>query len=627
MATPQTPTATAGEQARGDGPTDAARHQHTTLQTHYGTSKPGKRPTTRPTEQQPPRHQHTKLQTHFSHNRTPQSNMLQVTQLPARPAGDAPDQPPGQAGRSGKEVAGMHTHTTQIPTRGTQARRTRPAHRSRKGKQSHAGARTADTDRSRATALAIRANGNSSSTTRHLRTDSHQHPCCRPRGGHGGGVTDSAWGVATAANRDKHTGSRQPAGTPVPQQNNEDGWANTKGRGTREEATNTTKASSGRTSGAEFRRLGLRKPAGSTWNQVAHIVGMTAFADQEDDGTEEDNDDDSPTAQVGGTAIPPDGSKEAAEARQRHEEDRARFRAMLNLHREPWRHGPAASSSSHRPPPHDPPQQSDASAAAAATTARGASTNTSTSSQQGTSPPTSGASSSGDSHRPMPLDSPISGYLPPSMLPPELPISVHGQIHFRYLREGGWAALFLNQGAPAAPSYKQVQRRGFARIRRTAEGGHCGPTISIGTQLEQHPIGGANVWHMHTLHSETGGAGGTQAAAGPLSPQVDRDLRQVAYRGNGPRRRSAVDACKIPGPREAGGNERPHAGTRAATSRPRHQHASSHKRGTKTGTAARRGPPCTEGTQSRGSGKKLARGNAAHLPHRAARRSGNPRVG
>ena len=29
----------------------------------------------------------------------------------------------------------------------------------------------------------------------------------------------------------------------------------------------------------------------------------------------------------------------------------------------------------------------------------------------------------------------------------------------------------------------------------------------------------------------------------------------MAYRGNGPRRRSAVDACKIPGPREAGGNE------------------------------------------------------------------------
>ena len=50
--------------------------------------------------------------------------------------------------------------------------------------------------------------------------------------------------------------------------------------------------------------MGLRKPAGSTWNQVAHIVGMTAFADQEDDGTEEDNDGDSPTAQVGGPPFP-----------------------------------------------------------------------------------------------------------------------------------------------------------------------------------------------------------------------------------------------------------------------------------------------------------------------------------
>ena len=48
--------------------------------------------------------------------------------------------------------------------------------------------------------------------------------------------------------------------------------------------------------------------------------------------------------------------------------------------------------------------------------------------------------------------------------------------------------------SPLAPSYKQVQQRGFARVPQTAEGGHAGETMTIGLQLELHPIQ-EQVWH------------------------------------------------------------------------------------------------------------------------------------
>ena len=320
------------------------------------------------------------------------------------------NQPHGQAGRSGKEVAGTPTLLTQIPT--VEHSRGGPAGARRAGAASpHT--RTAAADGSHATAAATKANGNSSSTTRHPQTDNHRHRGGRPRGGHGRGTTNRAWGVADAAETGTQAASNQqahPSHAPQadeelheecpaegtcrgPQQNNEDGWGKHEGQGDQRRGNKYHKS----LIRAEFRRLGLRKPAGSTWNQVAHIVGMAAYADQED-----------PQHKRG----------------QRHEEDRARFRAM------PWRQGPAASSS-HGLPPHDPPQQSDASATAAAATAtphrpdREASASTSTSSQQGTTPPTSGASSSGDSHRPMPLDSPIS-WVSGVQLPEEDPHAPRG---------------------------------------------------------------------------------------------------------------------------------------------------------------------------------------------------------
>ena len=100
---------------------------------------------------------------------------------------------------------------------------------------------------------------------------------------------------------------------------------------------------------AEFRRQGVDKPPHLTWNQAAHMVGMTPFAeDQPQEGG-------TPPQPASSSGEPPPDSKAAAEAKARHERDKAKFATLLNLHHLP-RDPPAATphqgaSSSGEPAP------------------------------------------------------------------------------------------------------------------------------------------------------------------------------------------------------------------------------------------------------------------------------------
>ena len=289
---------------------------------------------------------------------------------------------------------------------------------------------------------------------------------------------------------------------------------------------------------AEFRKQGVEKPPHLSWNEAAHMVGMTPFADEPQQGRG------TPPQPASSSGEPPPDSKAAAEAKAKHEKNKAKFAQLLNLHhlpRQPPTATPhqAASSSSNEPAPEskadtaakerhrsrmealqtrDNPQHpgeargqtaehSDVTPAAASHQSQPQPLPTETAAAEGPGPHQRRGAvhipTGGPLPRPFPLDSPITwntaanhymasmgGYLPPNPMPAALPITMHSYAHFRYLGHGGWVFCVLSRTSPATPSYQRVRRRGFARVRQQARHPHRGGLLSMGAQGEMHPLGG-----------------------------------------------------------------------------------------------------------------------------------------
>ena len=220
---------------------------------------------------------------------------------------------------------------------------------------------------------------------------------------------------------------------------------------------------------------------------------------------------------------PPPDSKAAAEAKARHERDKAKFATLLNLHQEASSSGepaPGSKESSGAEQRHE--------ARMAALQAQTGQTPAAASHSRPTQPQTDGMTGEATSQQhptaihiptggpvpaPFPLDSPVTwstpanyylasmgGYLPPNPMPPPLPISQHSYAHFRYIAYGGWAFCVLSRTSPATPSYQRVKRRGFARVGLQGRQRGGGPLLSMGAQGEVHPLrvaaAGGSVWHL-----------------------------------------------------------------------------------------------------------------------------------
>ena len=274
-----------------------------------------------------------------------------------------------------------------------------------------------------------------------------------------------------------------------------------------------------------------------TWNQAAPIVGMQAFPDEEE---EEDSPEEEPEDSAAAQDETQGGTKQDTEAQQRHREYRAQFAALLEAHHQPGS-GPAQHRTAKQPPA--PASTTAVEPGDAASPTRSSRLQQPTAIQQRAGsnkqqqqpahdgqPDTqasSTASSSNGGSRDMPLDSAVSwtqggkqihwllrgGYLQPRQLPPELPLSRYSHAHFQYMGRGGWAGVVLSRTSSATPSYNTVKLHGFGRVRQSADT-HVGEVVSIGVELELHPINGDTVWHLFIRSS----AGQREPNSLPLQP-------------------------------------------------------------------------------------------------------------
>ena len=299
---------------------------------------------------------------------------------------------------------------------------------------------------------------------------------------------------------------------------------------------------------AEFKRRGVEKPDHLSWNDAAHMVGMSPFEldKQQAGGT--------PSQPASSSGEAPPDSKAAAEAKARYQRDKARFAELLNLHNLPRQPPPAGGTPDQRASSSDQPapgSKADTDAKARHKNrmeqlqkrGAGAGADRGTADKQGTSTPADSTPAAASPHHsqpqtgtttakkqaaqqqyrpathihagvpppvPFPLDSPVTwttpanyymasmgGYLPPNPMPPAIPITMESYAHFRYLGHGGWAFCVLSRTSPATPSYQRVRMRGFASVRQQGRRPNDGPLLSMGAQGEVHPLrGGGTSWHL-----------------------------------------------------------------------------------------------------------------------------------